>query len=522
MNEQETYHTPTWAAPQLERQSLYADASSIAYAHIHDRDAARFIMIRVAATRTWPPPRTGFKLFCQRCYRVGSKTIQEKKRKTTSQMRRRYENSAMLLEDNSTGPLTGEVSGGPRGKRDKVHKTGMGTSLRGVVLACLACLALTQSDDTCEVDAGTWGALLERWAVGAGASAGREARIMALPASRGYYVTDRVDGPRYDEWPGLTPPPPPLPGKIVNRPPKPKPGYKPGVPQQRPPQYSKPGVADRVDGAGEPPRREVSETDLYLLAAIEKLVYRADLAEKRLRRLEDSLHYLLVGKEAASEPCSVNYTRVGNMCYSFSPEALDWQSASGACRRDRAALLELVEPGARRQLTTALMADPNLRGSDWWTSGLNPGLLWIWSGSARAVLANGTDSATIPGDGRCLALDKNRSGRPKIYEEAELEELLQKDLSPTQNELALTLEVTRQTVSHPLKSLGIIDKQVYDPAARVYSYRGQDCALRQRYVCQQKENQTVVSNEIERVARALRLRYEARNGHVLLNNIPTS
>ncbi|GBP87738.1 Protein son of sevenless [Eumeta japonica] len=52
--------------------------------------------------------------------------------------------------------------------------------------------------------------------------------------------------------------------------------------------------------------------------------------------------------------------------------------------------------------------------------------------------------------------DKDRSGRPKIYEFAELEE----DLSQTQKELALILEVTQQAVSHHLKSLGMIHKQV--------------------------------------------------------------
>ncbi|GBP28297.1 Mariner Mos1 transposase [Eumeta japonica] len=36
--------------------------------------------------------------------------------------------------------------------------------------------------------------------------------------------------------------------------------------------------------------------------------------------------------------------------------------------------------------------------------------------------------------------DKNRTGRPKIYENAELEELLEEDSSQTQKELALTLE----------------------------------------------------------------------------------
>ncbi|GBP45781.1 Mariner Mos1 transposase [Eumeta japonica] len=51
--------------------------------------------------------------------------------------------------------------------------------------------------------------------------------------------------------------------------------------------------------------------------------------------------------------------------------------------------------------------------------------------------------------------DKNLSGRPKIYEDADLEE----DSSQTQKEFALTLEVTQQAVLHRLKSLGMIHKQ---------------------------------------------------------------
>lgn len=55
--------------------------------------------------------------------------------------------------------------------------------------------------------------------------------------------------------------------------------------------------------------------------------------------------------------------------------------------------------------------------------------------------------------------DKDRSGRPKIYEDAELTELLEEDSSQTQKKLALTLEVTQQAVSRRLKSLGMIYKQ---------------------------------------------------------------
>jgi len=39
--------------------------------------------------------------------------------------------------------------------------------------------------------------------------------------------------------------------------------------------------------------------------------------------------------------------------------------------------------------------------------------------------------------------DKERSGRPKVYEDAELEALLDEDSCQTQKELALTLGVTQ-------------------------------------------------------------------------------
>lgn len=40
---------------------------------------------------------------------------------------------------------------------------------------------------------------------------------------------------------------------------------------------------------------DVSETDLYLLSAIEKLVYRVDYMERRLRKTEQLVYYLMAG-----------------------------------------------------------------------------------------------------------------------------------------------------------------------------------------------------------------------------------
>ena len=55
--------------------------------------------------------------------------------------------------------------------------------------------------------------------------------------------------------------------------------------------------------------------------------------------------------------------------------------------------------------------------------------------------------------------DKERSGRPKVYGDAELEALLDQDSCQTQEELARTLGVTQQAISQCLKSLGMIKKQ---------------------------------------------------------------
>ena len=46
-----------------------------------------------------------------------------------------------------------------------------------------------------------------------------------------------------------------------------------------------------------------------------------------------------------------------------------------------------------------------------------------------------------------------------MYEDAELEVLLDEDPCQTQKELALTLGLTQQTISYRLKSLGMIQKQ---------------------------------------------------------------
>lgn len=50
-----------------------------------------------------------------------------------------------------------------------------------------------------------------------------------------------------------------------------------------------------------PSQREISETDLFLLSAIEKLTYRVDYLEKRLKRTEQLVLYLMEGTPEQEE-----------------------------------------------------------------------------------------------------------------------------------------------------------------------------------------------------------------------------
>lgn len=80
---------------------------------------------------------------------------------------------------------------------------------------------------------------------------------------------------------------------------QPPPSQNQPIPVHTPQQpYAPGGLVDRVDETKpSKPQKQVSETDLYLLTAIEKLVYRVDLMEKRLRKMEENVHFVLAGTD---------------------------------------------------------------------------------------------------------------------------------------------------------------------------------------------------------------------------------
>lgn len=134
-----------------------------------------------------------------------------------------------------------------------------------------------------EPEGGLWSDLLEEYTITMDNpnTSNRKGRLMQtnrryIPTSN-FYVTKRMGEAMEAEQPHYRRPGPPSAKVIGNVPPTL------GLPMRQ----SHAGVM--------PAPREVSETDLYLLGAIEKLVYRVDYMEKRLRRTEQLLYYVMAG-----------------------------------------------------------------------------------------------------------------------------------------------------------------------------------------------------------------------------------
>uniref|UniRef100_A0A6P7G6J3 Uncharacterized protein LOC114334301 n=1 Tax=Diabrotica virgifera virgifera TaxID=50390 RepID=A0A6P7G6J3_DIAVI len=210
---------------------------------------------------------------------------------------------------------------------------------------------------------GIWAPLLVKWATRkCEAGSHRQSRVMLIPISPNSFVAE-------DRLTNITPPAESkvIPGKIVNSP------YTPLKPVkiinnniqhnshiQQP--TAPPRVKPTITG-----QRQVSETDLYLLGAIEKLVYKVDFMEKRLRRVEEMLYYSMAGNRIDTEPpCRTNYTKVGHDCYHFNSATgreLDWKAASKYCKKIGGFLAEMESIEDNQDLVTFIQATQHLRGN---------------------------------------------------------------------------------------------------------------------------------------------------------------
>lgn len=123
---------------------------------------------------------------------------------------------------------------------------------------------------------------------------------------------------------------------------------------------------------------------------------------KLVLSLIKNFFYIFVADQNLTDSCPSNYTSIGQYCYYFSDREYDWKSSASLCRGMGGHLVEFETIVENQDVISYLQGNTKLKGKNFWTGGLNPGLLWIWAGSARPI-HNDTKQAVV-GNGRLLTI----------------------------------------------------------------------------------------------------------------------
>lgn len=271
---------------------------------------------------------------------------------------------------------------------------------------------------------------------------------------------------------------------------------------------------------------EISETDLYLLSAIEKLVYRVDYLEKRVRKTEQIIYYLMAGNQndknretsgqetnspekgkektnkkrlflfyllnfcvffSEEKPCPFNFTLIGENCYLFgTQEKVNWKTANNICRSYGSQLAEFEQVNEHANMITYLHSNKqNFNDKmDVWLGGLNPGLLWIWSTSAKPITNNFNISSIQNG---------TYSNKNEISSAATSKIVQTSSGNVTQTDTKgsnIQIEGTGRCLS-----------MIYQQQNGTHKFQGTDCANSQGFLCKFVNDH--IKNEISRIAKSL-------------------
>lgn len=212
------------------------------------------------------------------------------------------------------------------------------------------------------------------------------------------------------------------------------------------------------------------------------------------------------------KPCAMNFTRVGDNCYLFVVnQPANWKTANNICRSYGAHLAELEGSNETNDMTAYLLNHQQLLNGhgNYWLGGLNPGLLWIWSSSARPVnpnvnltqIHNSTQSASanitpkvatkIKTDNKKTTTNKKGSNTNSTVAAAEKKTI---ETTKITNTPASDSDIK---IEGNGRCLGLSFKI----AKHNYKLYGLDCNGQQRFVCELPEDH--IDNEIDRIAKKL-------------------
>lgn len=210
-----------------------------------------------------------------------------------------------------------------------------------------------------------------------------------------------------------------------------------------------------------------------------------DYLESRVRRTEQLVYYLMAGnnQKEVRDPCPTNFTRISDNCYYInSHQQVNWKTANTACKGLSAHLAEFEKVSENEEIMAYLLNQPTHRGRDYWLGGLNPGLLWIWSNSAKPVNPN-TNLTSI--------------AMSQKAENSTASNLVDSSSEETKGDS----DILNNTVQ--IEGKGRCLRLSYNAGKHSYAYYGQECTSRHYYICEYEDK--TLDNKIQKIARDLKL-----------------
>lgn len=206
----------------------------------------------------------------------------------------------------------------------------------------------------------------------------------------------------------------------------------------------------------------------------------------------------------------MNFTRVGDNCYRFvANQQANWKTANSVCRSYGAHLAELEGLNENNDIAAYLLNHPHMLNGhgNYWLGGLNPGLLWIWSSSARPVNPN-VNLTQIHNSTQPAASSITPKVSTKINKDNKSSLVNKKGhtnattTTPAQKKpLENTKIVSTNDDTFKIEGNGRCLGLSYKSNKHAYHLHGLDCTDPQKFICELPQD--FIDNEIDRIAKKL-------------------
>lgn len=153
-------------------------------------------------------------------------------------------------------------------------------------------------------------------------------------------------------------------------------------------------------------------------------------------------------------------------------------------------MAEFETVAENKEIIKFLINHSQINGKDFWLGGLNPGLLWIWSNSAKPVNPNANLTSISM---QSVHSDPNISSTTTKINSTKSSTTTTTTPKPEESKLRNPFEITGSGRCLRLSFL----------SSHGYVYTGEECGMKNNYICEYTDRS--LDNEISRIAKELKL-----------------